>query len=149
MPKVSGAYAASDQDEFRAMIILASRLRFWGALTAGSLLAAIGKPILLLFGETCVAGYQALLIVVASQVGAATLGPTAYLLSITGFQNKCLRVFLVSSIVMIALYPLLIGKFGVNGAAGTVFAVVMLQSVWLHRLVVRHLGVNAWAFTVR
>ena len=45
--------------------------------------------------------------------------------------------------------PILIREYGVNGAAATVFAVVTLQSIWLNRLVARHLGVNAWAFTLR
>ena len=87
-----------------------------------------------------------LVILAASQVVSAVFGPTARILSVTGFQDKCLVVFVLSLVAMVVLHPILIRPFGVNGAALSVFIVVFLQSVWLYALVLRHLGIHAWAF---
>ena len=146
MPQISRFHAASDKKALRTTIIRASRLRFWGAVVAMVPLIWLGRPILGLFGEQFVDGYDALLILAASQVLSAALGPTARLLSVTGYQDQCLRVFLFSLIATIVLHAILIDQFGLNGAALAVFTVVLLQSIWLYILVVHHLGVHTWAF---
>ena len=149
MPQISRQFAADDRAGLRATVLRASALRFWGSLAVCLPLIALGKPLLALFGEDFVVGYEALVILAASQVASAVLGPTARILSVTGYQDKCLRVFVLSLVVMVVLHPILIRPFGINGAAMSVFVVVLLQSIWLYALVVRHLGIHAWAFARR
>ncbi len=146
MPQISRQYAAGDQAALRATVRRAAALRFWGALAVCVPLVVFGRPVLGLFGEEFLGGYEALVILAASQVVSAVFGPTARVLSVTGYQDKCLVVFVVSLVVMIVLHPILIRPLGVNGAALSVFAVVLFQSVWLYALVLRHLGIHAWAF---
>jgi O-antigen/teichoic acid export membrane protein len=42
----------------------------------------------------------------------------------------------------VALNLVLVPHFGINGAAATVLIVVLIWAIWLHGLVVRHLGIQ-------
>ena len=148
MPKVAKLHAASDFVSLQRTVTHAAKLRFWGSLAASVPLIFLGKPILSLFGEEFVAGYEALLILTAAQVVAAVFGPAARLLSVTGYQDQCLGISVLSLIAIFVLHPLFIVPWGINGAALTVVVVVLIQSVWFYALAVRHLNVNSLAFFV-
>lgn len=147
MPQISKSFAADDKTTFKATIVRASRLRLLGALACSVGLLFFGRTILWLFGEVFVEGYQTLLILGLAQVVGAAFGPTARILSVTGMQMHCLKIFAVSLAVMMALHPLFISLLGTEGAALSVLVTVALQSTWLFIDVRRLLGVRAWAFS--
>jgi O-antigen/teichoic acid export membrane protein len=149
MPRVSKFHAASDIVALQRTVTHSARLRLWGSLAVGVLLVFAGKPILSIFGEEFVVGYEALLILTAAQIIAAVFGPAARLLSVTGYQDQCLLVSAVSLIALFVFHPLFISSWGMNGAAWAVFLVVLLQSVWFYAIAVRHLNVHSLAFFIR
>ena len=146
MPKVSKLYAAGDTADLQIIVTQAARLRFFGALVAAIALIIFGKSILALFGEPFIVGYKVLLVLTAVQVINAAFGPVAQVLSVTGNQKLCLRVFTHSLFIMLALHPTPILNFGLVGAAWTVVIVVLIQSTWLHALALRSIGIRTSPF---
>lgn len=148
MPKVSRLYAAGDIAVLQATVTQAARLRFFGALVAAIALIIFGKSILALFGEPFIAGYEVLIVLATAQVLNAAFGPVAQVLSVTGNQNLCLPVFTLSLLILIALHPLLISGYGPMGAAWAVVIVVVVQSIWLHTLALRAVGIHLTPFYI-
>jgi O-antigen/teichoic acid export membrane protein len=146
MPRVSKMHAAEDLVALQRTVSHAAQLRFWGSLAVSVPLVFAGEWVLGLFGEEFVAGYPALLILTGSQLAAALFGPAARLLSVTGYQDQCLWVSLAAILALFVLHPLLIGWWGLNGAALAVLLVVLLHSAWLCVLAARHLNVRSMAF---
>jgi O-antigen/teichoic acid export membrane protein len=141
-PRVSRLYAAGDHDGMQHLIALATQLKFWSSLCAILVLVFFGKNILALFGEEFLTGYGVLLILAASQLVLAAVGPVDVLLSITGHQDYCVRVFALALLATIFLNLVLVPRFGMIGAATAVLLVVLFWAFWLHALVVRHLEIQ-------
>lgn len=149
LPRAAQAHARGQTDDLQRLLSQAAWLKMTGALVAVAALAMLGRPILAIFGAEFVPGYSALLILALTQLVVAMAGPVAQLLSVSGHQNDCLVVLPASIAATIALDSLLIPQYGVNGAALTVLLVVLLQSLWLYRVVVRRMGVHASVFAPR
>lgn len=140
-PRLSRMYAAGDREELQRLISVSVHLKFWPALLAVIVLAVFGEQVLALFGEHFISGYHTLVLLSLAQLVLAASGPVDVLLSITGYQNRCLRVFSVALVATVILNLLLVPQFGIVGAAATVLLVVLFWAIWLHMLVVRHLEV--------
>ena len=95
-----------------------------------------------------VGGYDALVILSLSQLVIAAVGPVDVLLSITGYQDRCLRVFALSLVSAVVLNLMLVPIWGIVGAAIAVFLVVVLWTTWLYYIVVRHLGIRPSVFSL-
>lgn len=141
-PQVSRQFAAGDRDAMQKLVALATQIKFWPSLFALLALAIFGQDILRLFGENFVTGYEALLLLGLAQLVLAAVGPVDLLLSITGHQNLCLMAFASSMGATVGLNLVLVPIFGINGAAAAVLIVILLWAIWLHILVVRHLGIH-------
>ena len=76
------------------------------------------------------------------KIAAAAIGPVADLLSVTGHQDQCLKVFGCSLIATILLNLVLAPAYGILGAAITVLLVTVGTGIWLHALVLRHIGIQ-------
>ncbi len=149
IPKASELYATGDKKALQAVITRATVLKCLGSTAAVIGLSLFGETILALFGKPFVAGYQALMILAIGQLLRAVFGPVTQLLSISGHQDHCLYVFLCALIALITLPPILIDQFGIIGAALTVVIVILLQSIWLHLLVMRYLSIDPSLFAIR
>ena len=152
-PRLSRLYAAGDREQLQRLISVSVHLKFWPALLAVIVLALFGEQILALFGDDFKSGYETLVLLSLSQLVLAAVGPVDVLLSVTGHQNRCLRVFALALVATVILNLLLVPQFGMVGAAATVLLVVIFWAIWLHMLVVRHLNVYpslfAFAHTFR
>ena len=149
IPKISRQFASGDKDNMQRLVAVATQMKFWPSLLALLVFALFGHDILGLFGDEFTNGYVALLILGAAQLVMAAIGPVDVLLSITGHQNLCMRVFAFSIVATFLLILVLVPIYGVNGAAMTVLVVVLLWSTWLHILVVRHLDVRPSVLSFR
>jgi len=142
-PRFSAAFARGDLERLQREVTRATRLKSAGALAGFALLAAFGTEVLSLFGEEFVAGRSALLVLAASQVLPALLGPGAQLLGITGHERDGRRAALGALLALPLLLALLAPRFGVLGAAWAVLLDNLGMSLWLHARIRRRLGIAA------
>ncbi len=148
LPKAARFHAEQDMVGLQRLITHATHMKFWGALVAIGLFAGFGQSILSIFGEGFDGAYHALLILGAAMVVIAGTGAVTELLSISGHQDHCLYVFVVSFLLTLLLHSLVVPHYGLEGAAWSVLAVVFFYSVWLHWLVVRKLGILPSVFGI-
>lgn len=141
-PVASRLYAAGDIAELQAVVRRATKLGFLCSLAAVSGFALFGQFMLGLFGEEFVVGYKTMMILAAAQLVRSAAGPVLSLMAVTGHQDSCLIVFASSLVAAVILVFVLVPIFGIHGAALTVLLVTLGWSVWLHRLVVMHLGIR-------
>jgi O-antigen/teichoic acid export membrane protein len=107
---------------------------------------ALGELLLSLFGSAFTAGYPLMAILFAGILAKSLVGPGEVLLSMTGRQNLCVLVYAATLLASIALYMVLIPRFGLTGAAMAAALAMMIEAILLH-LVVRHtLGIVLFAF---
>ena len=140
-PMISELHAKRDCEKLQEMVNTATRWMFWPSLGVTLGLMLFGGAILGLFGPEFVAGWRALLLLALGQIVNATVGPVGYLLSLTGFQGLCARVYVCSAFVNVVLNIVAIPMFGIVGAALSTAITMVLWNIWLHALVVRELGV--------
>ncbi|MGI9262626.1 MAG: lipopolysaccharide biosynthesis protein [Woeseiaceae bacterium] len=145
-PIASRLFAAEKHDELQAAVSRATKLGFWTSVAACAGFAVLGRFLLSLFGPEFVVGYATMMILVFAQLVRAAAGPVISLLSVTGNQDRCLVVFTAALIASFVLVFLLVPVYGIRGAGLTVLFVTLGWSIWLHRLVVRRIGVHASIF---
>ncbi len=141
-PEVARLYAAGDRSALQTVVNHTTRLRFVASLIAVGAFVILGRRVLGLFGETFVAGYPLLLILAAGQLVQGSVGPVVRLMSVSGHQDRCLVVFAVALVMLIALIALLAPRYGATGAAVAASLDVMLWTLWMRRLTIRHLGLR-------
>lgn len=142
MPAASRLYSKGDLPGLQRLISRTTLLKFGPSLCAVAVIVVFGREILSIFGEEFIAGYQAFVILSLSQLLISAVGPVDTLMRITGHQDECLLTFGASLILAVVLNQILVPAFGMLGAAAAVFLVIACWSIWLHILVVRHLGIR-------
>ncbi len=143
IPRISRLHTENKLEEMQRLVMHATQLTFAGSLTSILLLFYFGKPLLALFGDEFIIGFEPLMILAGSQLVIAMAGPLSALLSMTGLQRHCLHIFAWALLATILLNVLLIPLFGINGAALSVLLVTLFWSIWAHALVARHLNVDS------
>ncbi len=102
-----------------------------------------GERLLRLYGETYVAGWPALGVLVFGMVGNALSGSVGFMLSMTGREKVVASVFAVGCGLNLALDVLLIPVYGATGAAvGTAVTLLTWNGVLLVA-VRRELGIDS------
>ena len=141
-PRLSTLHAAGDLEALQDAVDRATWLRFRAGLLAVVLLGLFGEYVLALFGPEFIIGYRALLILALAQLVTAGTGPTMRLLTISGHQNQCLGVFVAALLITLALIPLLVPRFGIEGAAVAAGTASSFWSLTLRFMVTRYLGIR-------
>ncbi|MBT8105316.1 MAG: oligosaccharide flippase family protein [Woeseiaceae bacterium] len=147
-PIAARLYAAREINELQSVVARATRLGFWSSLAAVAGFAILGTSLLGLFGPEFVAGYDAMIILLMAQLLRSAAGPVIPLLSVTGHQQRCLAVFGSALFAVVVLVFILVPTFGIRGGAVAVFLVTLLWTIWLHRLVVAHIGIRPSIFGI-
>lgn len=147
-PVAARLFAAREMNDLQGVVMRATQLGFWGSLAGVVGFAVLGPTVLGLFGPEFVAGYDVMMILVAAQVVRSAAGPVMSLLSVTGHQDQCLIVFGSALIGSMLLVFALVPTFGIRGAAASVLLVTLGWSIWLHRLVVLHIGIRPSIFGI-
>ena len=141
-PVASRLYATQKLSELQAVVSRATKLSFFGSVVAVFTFAVLGRYLLGIFGIEFVAGYETMMLIVAAQLVRAAAGPVTSLLSVTGHQDSCLIVFAGALIASLVLVFILVPVYGIRGAGFSVLLVTFGWTIWLHRLVVRHIGIR-------
>jgi O-antigen/teichoic acid export membrane protein len=145
-PRFSALMAEGDMASLSAFAGQTVRWTFWPSLAVGVIALALGELLLSLFGSAFTAGYPLMAILFAGILAKSLVGPGEVLLSMTGRQNLCVLVYAATLLASIALYMVLIPRFGLTGAAMAAALAMMIEAILLH-LVVRHtLGIVLFAF---
>jgi O-antigen/teichoic acid export membrane protein len=100
-----------------------------------------GQQILHIFGPDFTRGHVTLIILGVSQLVIAAAGPATQILTLSGHQTRSLLAFAISLVVTLALNALLLPLFGMLGGAVASLLVTLIWNVWLHRIVVRSVGI--------
>jgi O-antigen/teichoic acid export membrane protein len=130
-PRIAALYASGRKSELQELSHSLTHWIFWPTLAACAFLLMTGKWFLSLFGGEFTSGYTVLSILVISTIFNAATGPVTVLLTMTGHQNICARVFAISIVCNIVLHVTFISIFGIAGAAIAVLSTIVISRTWL------------------
>jgi len=126
-PTVSALFALGDQAGLQSISTKAAWLSLLGTACAAIPLLLLAHPLLALFGQDFVAGVPIVTILVLGQVLAAACGPQQHLITMTGNERAGAVILAVCAGSSFAGCMLMIGSFGIMGAA---FATTLTLIGW-------------------
>ena len=114
-----------------------------------SLLLALGKPLLWLFGPQFVVGYDIMFIAAIGLVVRSAIGPVERLLNMLGHQHICALAYALAFVMNVVLCVVLVPRFGGHGAAAATSISLAFETVLLFWIVRQRLGLHVLAFGKR
>ena len=111
-----------------------------------SLLLALGKPLLWLFGPQFVVGYDIMFIAAIGLVVRSAIGPVERLLNMLGHQHICALAYALAFVMNVVLCVALVPRFGGHGAAAATSISLVFETVLLFWIVRQRLGLHVLAF---
>ena len=146
-PMFAALYVEGDRANLQRLAATVARWMFPLALVVSVGLMVFADPILGLFGAEFGAAKPAMLWLIGGQLVNVGAGSVGYLLTMTGHQNQCAIAVGCSAVLNFGLNLVLIPQFGLVGAAIATAICMSVWNLWLHVLVVKHLGIrpSIWA----
>ena len=135
---------SEDRDQLVDFLASSIRWTFWPSLGAAALVLAVGRPLLWLFGPQFVEGYSILFILCIGLLARAAVGPVERLLNMLGEQQACALVYAGAFAVNLILCIVLIPPLGLNGAAVSCSAALIVESIALFCVTKRRLGLHVF-----
>jgi O-antigen/teichoic acid export membrane protein len=148
-PQASHLIANKNAAGLQSLVARATQLRFWPSLAAVAVLVVAGPQILHVFGPDFARGQLTLIILGISQLVIAAAGPVTQILTLSGHQTQSLLAFAISLVATLALNAVLLPLFGMLGGAAASLLVTLIWNLWLHRIVVRHVGITPSVLSLR
>jgi len=142
-PRIAKSYNQGNTLQKRASILYVVRLVFLVSILLYIFLYLTGNKILSLYGTEFINGYNALMILCASQIVNVSFGPVGYVLSMTGREKIVLVVTIISIILLSSISLILAPLYGVMGAA-----ISMLISMTFYNLSLSVFSYKALGFDV-
>lgn len=133
------------QGNYRGLQKLTSTVSGWlfyPTLVVAILLILSGDRVLNLFGTEFVAARWSMTVLILGQLVNVGAGSVGYLMEMTGHHQECAFVLGCSAVLNLVLNTILIPTLGILGAAIATATTMALWNIWLHCLVVKHLGVK-------
>ncbi|MET0445557.1 MAG: lipopolysaccharide biosynthesis protein [Pseudorhodoplanes sp.] len=138
--KFSEYFEAGDRPRLASFVRDAIRWAFWPSLAACALVLALGWPLLRLFGERFVSGYELMFILSIGILARAAIGPGERFLSMVGEQKACALAALAALVVNLLLCFALIPAYGVTGAAFSTTIAFIVESILIFLIAKYRLG---------
>ena len=148
LPRASRHHARGDRERLQQDLFRSCKVMTWCAGAGLVFLSVFGESVLGLFGPEFRTGSSALVVLAAGHFVRALAGPAAEVLSMTGGQNACLKVYGFSLVVLFAA-TLLLAPTGIFGVALALSTVSALSAVLLHGIARKRLGVAPSPFLAR
>ncbi len=145
-PAFATLYAKKDMKGLQRLVGTVTVWIFWPSLLIATGLICFAPQVMGWFGPQFVAASLNLRILVAGQVVSALCGSVAYLMSMTGHQNKSVVVFGTAAVLNIVLNAVLIPLVGSMGAAIATGFTMMVWNIWLCILVIKHINIQTSIF---
>lgn len=144
--RFAALWHAGDRAGLATFVARVVKLTFWASLVMSGLLLAFGHPLLWLFGHEFTSGYGILFILVFGVMARASVGPGEALLTMAGQQDASAWVYGLTLLTCFLFNVVLTPIWGIWGAAvGTTLAMIM-ESVIIHTVVRRRLGLQVFVF---
>jgi O-antigen/teichoic acid export membrane protein len=140
-PLFAQLYVKKDMAGLQKLVSTSVRWMFFPALMLSLGLIVFAEPVLKLFGDEFIAAKWTLVALILGQLVNVGTGSVGYLLMMTGHQNQSAVVMGISALVNLILNLIGIYWLGILGAALATAFSLMLWNLWLHRLVVKYLGI--------
>ncbi|MEM7760260.1 MAG: flippase [Cyanobacteria bacterium P01_A01_bin.40] len=141
-PMFATLHAQNDYAGLQKLTATVARWMFYPTLILALLLIIFGDRVLELFGTEFIAARWSMTILILGQLVNVGAGSVGYLMQMTGHHRQCAYVLGCSAVLNLILNAILIPNFGILGAAIATAATMSLWNIWLHHLVVKHLGVR-------
>jgi O-antigen/teichoic acid export membrane protein len=116
-PTISGLFARKDQAMLRALVTTSTAWTLGAGGCIALVLFAAAGPLLGWFGADYAEGVPALRILLIGQVIAAAAGSQLYVMTMTGHERWAAVLLILNTVANAAVSALLIGLFGLTGAA--------------------------------
>ncbi len=144
--KFSEYFEAGDRARLANFIRDAIAWTFWPSLAATALVLAFGWPLLWLFGERFVIGYELMFVLAIGILARAIVGPGERFLSMVGEQKACALAALAALVINLVLCFALIPSYGVMGAAISTTIAFIAESVLIFLIARYRLGFHLFVF---
>jgi O-antigen/teichoic acid export membrane protein len=145
-PMFASLWARGRLEELAALAHRVAVWVFWPSLVVSIFLALGAKPILGLFGAEFSDASWVLIVLLAGHMISAATGSVGYLMTLTGHQREAAHVYGGVAALHLAVSLVAIPLLGTIGAALAVSFSNAVWNLWLHRLVVRRLGIHPSIF---
>ncbi len=142
--RFSEYHVAGDRTKLADFVADATRWTFWPSLAMTVALVALGKPILMLFGEGFAEGYPLILVMACGLLARASIGPAERLLNMVGQQKLCALVYAGAFAINLVLCLLTIPHLGMHGAAISTATALIAETALLFWVARRRLGIHVF-----
>jgi O-antigen/teichoic acid export membrane protein len=142
--RFSEAHFSGEHERLKSFVADAARWTFWPALAFAAVLLALGKPILMLFGEEFTDGYPLMFVLAIGLLSRASMGPSERLLIMVGQQRLCAAIYATAFFTNLGLCLLLVPRLGLMGAAASTATAIVVESVLLFLAAKRRLGLHVF-----
>jgi O-antigen/teichoic acid export membrane protein len=137
-------HVSGDRERLSNFLAESIRWTFWPSLAATTLILALGKPLLWLFGPEYGDGYPIMFVLAVGLLARAAIGPVERLLNMLGQQNLCAMVYAGSFLLNLLGCLLLIPHWGGLGAAVSTATALVVESILLFVVTKRRLGLHVF-----
>ncbi|KZK99756.1 MULTISPECIES: lipopolysaccharide biosynthesis protein [unclassified Pseudovibrio] len=148
-PRMARLYHSGDRDGLKDFVTSAAKMTFWPTLLMGGFVMAVGPFLLSLFGEDFAQGTPILYILVIGVLARASVGPVDALLTLSGHQNTCAKIYASVFVVNLILNTALIPVFGLYGAALATTSVIFFEACILYRSAYKRLGLHTFILPLK
>lgn len=138
----SASYTRGDHEDLQRLVRHVVATNFVIAAIAVAMLVALGDWLLGMFGHGFEAGYVPLVILGAGVLARVAAGPVEDILNMTGYGGVSAWTYLGAIVANVLLSLILIGPFGLNGAAFAAASALVLKSLSMSISVRRRLGIR-------
>jgi O-antigen/teichoic acid export membrane protein len=128
-PTISGLFARKEQVMLQVLITTAASWTLVAASCIALPLFVLAEPLLAWFGPGCEAGVPALRILLIGQVIVASAGSQLYVMTMTGHEHNAAALLVSCAMVNAAASAVLIGLFGLTGAAVATAATLIVWNL--------------------
>jgi O-antigen/teichoic acid export membrane protein len=132
-PRIARLYAEKKYGEVQGLVVKAALLSLAGGACVVAGLEVVARPVLGWFGSEFAAGETPLLILLLGQLFAAGLGSQLLVLAMTGNEADAARILTLSAAANLVMCTLLVGLFGLVGAAIATAAALVAWNVLMAR----------------
>jgi len=145
--RFAALWHAGDTAALAAFVHRVVKWTFWSSVVMSCLMLAFGWPLLWLFGHDFTSGYGILFILVIGVLARASVGPGESLLTMAGQQIASARVYGLTLATCFLLNIVMVPIWGIWGAATATSLAMVLESVVVHGVVGRRLGISVFVFS--
>ena len=142
--KFTEYHVASDKQRLASFFTETIKWTFWPSLACCTLMLALGRPLLALFGTNFERGYDVMFILAIGMLARAAVGPAERLLNMLGERKQCALIYAAAFIINLVLCVILIPHIGIEGAGAATSTALVVESIMLYLVVKRRLGLHVF-----